>query len=66
MLLEAVLRILARALSELRVRIVTVKSALIVLSIVPLAMGIYHISFEHKRWSESMFSSSGDDSDDDE
>lgn len=35
--------------------------ALIVLSIGPIAMLIYHISFEHKRWSESMFSSSGDD-----
>ncbi|HKP83308.1 MAG TPA: DUF4178 domain-containing protein [Pyrinomonadaceae bacterium] len=35
--------------------------ALILLSIGPIAMLIYHISFEHKRWSESMFSSSGDD-----
>ena len=40
--------------------------ALIVLSIIPIVMLIYHISFEHKRWSESMFSSSGGDSDDDE
>jgi hypothetical protein len=41
--------------------------ALIILSLGPIAMAIYHISFEHKRWSESMFSSSGgDDSDDDE
>jgi len=38
--------------------------ALIVLSIGPIAMLIYHISFEHKRWSESMFSSSGSDDDD--
>ena len=43
--------------------------ALIALSIGPIVMGIYHISFEHRRWSESMFSSSGggdDDDDDDE
>ncbi|HEU4795126.1 MAG TPA: DUF4178 domain-containing protein, partial [Pyrinomonadaceae bacterium] len=42
--------------------------ALIVLSLGPIAMAIYHISFEHRRWSESMFSSSGssDDEDDDE
>ncbi len=42
--------------------------ALIALSIGPILMIIYHISFEHKRWSESMFSSSGsgDDDDDDE
>ncbi|HJS23554.1 MAG TPA: DUF4178 domain-containing protein, partial [Pyrinomonadaceae bacterium] len=39
--------------------------ALIILSLGPIAMLIYHISFEHKRWSESMFSG-GDDSDDDE
>ena len=39
--------------------------ALIILSIGPIVMLIYHISFEHKRWSESMFSG-GDDSDDDE
>jgi hypothetical protein len=38
--------------------------ALIVLSIGPIAMLIYHISFEHKRWSESMFSSSGGGDDD--
>lgn len=30
-------------------------AALIVLSILPLIMGIYHISFERRRWSESMF-----------
>ncbi len=29
--------------------------ALIALSIVPVIMLIYHISFERKRWSESMF-----------
>lgn len=40
--------------------------ALIGLSIVPIGMLIYHISFEHKRWSESMFSTSGDDDDDDD
>jgi hypothetical protein len=39
--------------------------ALIILSIGPIAMAIYHIRFEHKRWSESMFSG-GDDSGDDE
>ncbi|HSE34078.1 MAG TPA: DUF4178 domain-containing protein [Pyrinomonadaceae bacterium] len=42
---------------------------LVVLSIVPIAMGIYHISFEKRRWAESMFSgggSSDDDDDDDE
>jgi hypothetical protein len=38
--------------------------ALIAISIGPIVMLIYHISFEHKRWSESMFSSSGDDDDD--
>ncbi len=43
--------------------------ALIALSIGPIVMGIYHISFEHKRWSESMFTTSGgggDEDDDDE
>lgn len=40
--------------------------ALIALSIGPIVMIIYHISFEHKRWSESMFSSSGGGGDDDE
>ena len=39
--------------------------ALIVLSIGPVMMGIYHIGFERRRWSESMFSG-GDDEDDDE
>ena len=38
---------------------------LIALSIVPIIMGIYHISFERRRWSESMFSG-GDSSDDDD
>jgi hypothetical protein len=42
--------------------------ALIVLSIVPVLMGIYHFRFERRRWSESMFGGSGDsdDSDDDD
>jgi hypothetical protein len=40
--------------------------ALIVLTLGPIAMIVYHISFEHRRWSESMFSTSGDDSGDDE
>jgi len=39
--------------------------ALIVLSIGPVIMGIYHIGFERRRWSESMFGG-GDDSDDDD
>jgi hypothetical protein len=39
--------------------------ALIVLSIGPVIMLIYHIGFERRRWSESMFSDSGDDDDDD-
>ncbi len=38
--------------------------ALIALSIGPIVMIIYHISFEHKRWSESMFHSSGGSDDD--
>jgi hypothetical protein len=38
--------------------------ALIVLSIGPIMMVIYHISFERKRWSESMFSGGGDSDDD--
>ena len=33
---------------------------LIGLSIVPIIMGIYHISFERRRWSESMFSGGGE------
>ncbi|HJP93992.1 MAG TPA: DUF4178 domain-containing protein [Pyrinomonadaceae bacterium] len=37
--------------------------ALIVLSVGPVVMLIYHIGFERRRWSESMFSG-GDDSDD--
>jgi ssDNA-binding Zn-finger/Zn-ribbon topoisomerase 1 len=40
-------------------------AALIALSIVPVIMGFYHISFERRRWSESMFGG-GDDSDDDD
>jgi len=40
-------------------------AALIVLSIIPVLMGFYHISFERRRWSESMFGG-GDDSDDDD
>jgi hypothetical protein len=39
---------------------------LIVLSIGPIVMGINHISFERRRWSESMFSGSGGDDDDDD
>jgi hypothetical protein len=39
--------------------------ALIVLSIGPILMLIYHIGFERRRWSESMFGG-GDDSDDDD
>lgn len=38
--------------------------ALIAITIGPIVMLIYHISFEHKRWSESMFTSSGSDDDD--
>ncbi len=37
--------------------------ALILLSVIPIAMGISHIRFERKRWSESMFG--GGTSDDD-
>jgi len=40
--------------------------ALIALSIGPIVMGIYHISFEHRRWSESMFSSSGSEAEEDD
>lgn len=39
---------------------------LIVLSIGPIIMIIYHISFERRRWSESMFGGSSSDDDDDE
>jgi hypothetical protein len=35
--------------------------ALIVLSIIPVLMGFYHISFERRRWSESMFGGGDDD-----
>ncbi len=38
-------------------------AALIALSIIPVLMGFYHISFERRRWSESMFGG-GDDDDD--
>lgn len=38
--------------------------ALIAITIGPIVMLIYHISFEHKRWAESMFTSSGGDDDD--
>jgi uncharacterized Zn finger protein (UPF0148 family) len=38
--------------------------ALILLSVVPIAMGIYHISFERRRWSESMFGGSSNSDDD--
>ena len=40
--------------------------ALIVLSIGPVLMLIYHIGFERRRWSESMFSDSGSSDDDDD
>ena len=40
--------------------------ALIVMSIGPVVMGIYHISFERRRWSESMFDESGSSDDDDD
>jgi Domain of unknown function (DUF4178) len=36
------------------------------ISIVPIIMGIYHISFERRRWSESMFTDSGNSDDDDD
>jgi uncharacterized Zn finger protein (UPF0148 family) len=39
---------------------------LIALSIIPIIMGIYHISFERRRWAESMFSGGGDSDDDDD
>ena len=39
--------------------------ALIVLSIGPIVMGIYHIGFERRRWAESMFTETGGDDDDD-
>ena len=40
--------------------------ALVGLSVIPIIMGIYHISFERKRWSESMFGGGDSDDDDDE
>ena len=40
--------------------------ALIVLSIGPIIMIIYHIGFERRRWSESMFGGGGDDDDDED
>ena len=40
--------------------------ALIVLSIVPILMAFYHFRFEHRRWAESMFGGSDDDSEDDD
>jgi hypothetical protein len=40
--------------------------ALIVLSIGPIIMVIYHIGFERRRWSESMFSGGGEEDDDDD
>ena len=39
--------------------------ALAVISVGPVLMAIYHIRFERRRWSESMFSDSGS-SDNDE
>jgi Domain of unknown function (DUF4178) len=42
--------------------------AIIVLSVIPVIVGIWHIGFERKRWSQSMFGGSSDsdsDSDDD-
>ena len=39
--------------------------ALIVLSIGPIVMGIYHIGFERRRWSESMFGGGSDEGSDD-
>jgi hypothetical protein len=36
---------------------------LIGISIVPIVMGIYHISFERRRWSESMFGGSAESDD---
>jgi hypothetical protein len=39
--------------------------ALIVISVIPVLMGIYHIGFERRRWSESMFTESGSSDDDD-
>jgi hypothetical protein len=38
--------------------------ALAVISVGPILMAIYHIRFERRRWSESMFSDSGSSDDD--
>ncbi|MGH9971139.1 MAG: DUF4178 domain-containing protein [Pyrinomonadaceae bacterium] len=38
--------------------------ALFLVSVVPVAMVIYHISFERRRWKESMFGGDSDDDDD--
>ncbi len=40
--------------------------ALIALSLGPIIMGIYHIGFERRRWSESMFGGGDDSGDDDD
>jgi Domain of unknown function (DUF4178) len=40
--------------------------ALIALSVGPILMVIYHIGFERRRWTESMFSGGGDSDDDDD
>ena len=40
-------------------------AALILISIVPVLMLIYHISFERRRWADSMFTESGSSDDDD-
>ena len=40
-------------------------AALIAISVIPLLMAFYHIKFERRRWSESMFTESGSDGDDD-
>ena len=40
-------------------------AAIVLLSIGPVIMLIYHIGFVRRRWSESMFTDSGDDDDDD-
>jgi uncharacterized Zn finger protein (UPF0148 family) len=40
--------------------------ALIVISVIPVLMMIYHIGFERRRWADSMFSSGGSSGDDDE
>ena len=40
--------------------------ALIALSVIPILMLVYHIKFERRRWSESMFSGGGGSSSDDD